>query len=81
MKKDQNLPNKNIHFNNSSGKPLPNSSNRSRNQLIYKSNYRGRSPDKRNSRNLSQNRYSRSHSRNTHYRNSYFKLKQTELLV
>ena len=27
MKKDQNLPNKNIHSNNSSGKPLPNNSN------------------------------------------------------
>ena len=31
MKKDQNLPNKNIHRNNSSGKPLRNSSNCSRN--------------------------------------------------
>ena len=30
MKKDQNLPNKNIHSNNSSGKPLPNNSNHSR---------------------------------------------------
>ena len=29
MKKEQNLPNKNIHSNNSSGKPLPNSSNHS----------------------------------------------------
>ena len=26
MKKDQNLPNKNIHSNDSSGKPLPNNS-------------------------------------------------------
>ena len=32
MKKDQNLPIKHIHSNNSSGKPLPNSSNYSRNQ-------------------------------------------------
>ena len=32
MKKDQNLPNKNIQSNNSSGKPLPNNSNYSRNQ-------------------------------------------------
>ena len=31
MKKDQNLPNKNIHSNKSSGKPLPNNSNYSRN--------------------------------------------------
>ena len=31
MKKDQNLPSKNIHNKNSSGKPLPNSSNYSRN--------------------------------------------------
>ena len=40
MKKDQNLPNKNIHSNNSSGKPLPNTSNHSRNQSPYNSNYR-----------------------------------------
>ena len=71
MKKDQNLPNKNIHSNSSSGKPLPNTSNHSRNQSPYNSNYRGRSPDKRNSRNSSQNRYGRSHSRNNHYRNTY----------
>ena len=71
MKKDQNLTNKNIRSNNSSGKPLPNSSNHSRYRSPYNSNYRGRSPDKRNSRNPSQNRYSRSHSRNTHYRNIY----------
>ena len=32
MKKDQNLPNKKIQTNNSSGKPLPNISNYSRNQ-------------------------------------------------
>ena len=32
MKKDQSLPNKNIHSNNSSGKPLPNNSNYSRQQ-------------------------------------------------
>ena len=50
MKKDPNLPNKNIHSNNSSGKPQPNSSNHSRNQSPYNSNYIGRSPDKRNSR-------------------------------
>ena len=56
MKKDQNLPNKNIHSNNSSGKPLPNSLKYSRNQSPYNSNYRGRSPDQKNSRNFSQNR-------------------------
>ena len=47
MKKDQNLPNKNIHSNNSSGKPLPNNSNYSRNQSPYNSSYRGRSPEQR----------------------------------
>ena len=44
MKKDQNLPNKNIHSINSSGKPLPNNSNYPRNQSPYNSIYRGRSP-------------------------------------
>ena len=53
MKKDQNLPNKSIHSNNSSGKPLPNNSNYSKNQSPYNSNYRGRSPEQRNSRNSS----------------------------
>ena len=38
MKKDQNLPNKNIHSINSSGKPLPNNSNYSRNQSPYNQN-------------------------------------------
>ena len=71
MKKDQNLPNKNIHFNNSSGKPLPNNSNYSRNQSPYNSSYIGRSPEQRNSRNFSQNRYSRSNSQNNQYRNNY----------
>ena len=52
MKIDQNLPNKNLHSNKSSVKSLPNSSNYSRNQLPYNSNYRGRSPDQINSRNL-----------------------------
>ena len=70
MKKDQNLPNKNIYSNNSSGKSLPNNSNYSRNQSPYNSNYRGRSPEQRNSRNFSQNRYSRSNSQNNQYRNN-----------
>ena len=53
------------------GKPLPNSSNYSRSQSPYNSNYRDGSPDQRISRNFSQNRYSRSNSRNNHYRNNY----------
>ena len=70
MKKDQNLPNKNIHSNNSSGKPLPNNSNYSRQQSPYNAIYRGRSPYQRNSRNFSQYRYSRSHSRNNYSRSN-----------
>ena len=50
MKKDQKSPNKNIHSNNSSGKPLPNNSNYSGQQSPYHTNYRGRSPYQRNSR-------------------------------
>ena len=57
MKKDLNLPKKNIHSINSSGKPLPNNSNYSRNQSPYNSNYRSRSPEQRNSQNFSQNRF------------------------
>ena len=71
MKKDQNLPNKIIHKNNSSGKPLPNNSNYSRNQSPYNSSYRGRSPEQSNSRNFPQSRYSRSNSQNNQYRNNY----------
>ena len=71
MKKDQNLPNKNIYSNNNSGKPLPGNSNYSRNQSPYNSSYRGRSPEQRNSRNISQNRYSRSNSQNNQNRNNY----------
>ena len=71
MKKDQNLPNTNIHTNNSSGTPLPNNSNYSRNQSPYNSCCRGRSPEQRNSRNFSQNRYSRSNSQNNQYRNNF----------
>ena len=48
MKKDQNLPNKNVYSNNSSGKPLPNNTNYTRNQSPYNSSYRGRSPERRN---------------------------------
>ena len=71
MKKDQNLSNKNIHSNRSSGKPLPNNSNYSRNQSPYNSSYRGRSPEQRKLRKFSQNRYSRSNSQNNQYRNNY----------
>ena len=53
MKKDQNLPNKNIHTNNNSGKPLPNNSNYSRQQSPYNPNYRGRLPNQKNSQNFS----------------------------
>ena len=71
MKKDQNLPIKNIHSNTSSGKPLPNNSNCSRQQSPYNTTYRGRSPVQINSQNFSQNRYSRSHSRNSEHQNNY----------
>ena len=70
MKKDQNLPNKNVYSNNSSGKPLPSNQNYSRNQSPYNSSYRGRSPEQRNSPNFSQNRYSRSNSRNNYPRSN-----------
>ena len=60
-----------MHSNTSSGKPLLNSASYSRNQAAYNSNYRGRSPDQRNSQKSSQKRYHRSHSRNTQYRNNY----------
>ena len=68
MKKDQNLPNKNIYSNNSSGKSLPSNSDYSRNQSPFNSRYRGRSPERRNSRNFSQNRHSRSNSQNNYSR-------------
>ena len=64
MKKDQNLPNKNLYSNNSSGKPLPSNSNYTRNQSPYNSSYRGRSPERGNTRNFSQIRYNRSNSQN-----------------
>ena len=64
MKKDQNLPNKNISSNNSSRKPLQNNPNYTRNQSPYNSGYRGRSPEGRNTRKSSQNRYNRSNSQN-----------------
>ena len=71
MKKDQNLPHKNIHSNNSSRKPLPGNSNFSRNQSPFNSSYRDRSPEQRNSQNFSQNRYRRSNSQNNQNRNNY----------
>ena len=68
MKKAQKLPNKSIHSNYSSGKHLPNNSNYSRSQSPHNSNYKGRSPNQRKSRDFSQNRYSRSNSRHNQYR-------------
>ena len=62
MKKDQNLPKKNFHRNNSSEKRLPNNSIYSRQQSPFNLNYRGRSANYRNSQNFLQNRYSRSNS-------------------
>ena len=70
MKKDQNLPNKTVHSNNSSGKPLPNNTNYTRNQSPYNSSYRGRSPERRNTNNSSQNHYNRPNSRNNYSRSN-----------
>ena len=82
MKKDLNLPNKNVLSNNSSGKPLPKNSNYSRQQSPYNSNYRKRSPNQRNSRKfLQKKRYSRSNCRNNQYRNNYSKSNSNRLFV
>ena len=70
MKKDQNLPNKNVYSNNSSGKPLPKNTNYTRNQSPYNSSYRGRSPERRNTQNSSQNHYNRPNSRNNYSRSN-----------
>ena len=70
MKKDQNLPNKTVHSNNSSGKPLPNNTSYTRNQSPYNSSYRGRSPERRNTYNSSQNHYNRPNSRNNYSRSN-----------
>ena len=70
MKKDQNLPNKNEYSNNSSRKPLPNNTNYTGNQSPYNSSYRGRSPERRNTQNSSQNNYNRSNSRNNYSRSN-----------
>ena len=78
MKKDQNLPNKNIYSKNSSGKPLPGKSNYSRNQSPYNSSYRGRSPEQRNLRNFYQNRYCRSNSQNNQIRKTIHDRIQTQ---
>ena len=63
MKKEQNLPSKNIHSNNSSEKSFPDKNHTSRQQSPYRNNYRGRSPNQRNSRSFSRSRYTRSHSK------------------
>ena len=73
MKKDQNLPNKNVYSNNSSGKPLPNNTNNTRNRSPYNSSYRGRSPERRNTQNSSQNPYNRPNSRNNYSRSNSIK--------
>ena len=70
MKKDQNLPNKNVYSNNNSRKPLPNNTNYTRNQSPYNSSYRGRSPERRNTQNFSQNHYNRPNSRNNYSRSN-----------
>ena len=70
MKKDQNLPNKHKYSNNSSRKPLPNNTNYTRNQSPYNSSYRGRSTERRNTQNSSQNNYDRSNSRNNFSRSN-----------
>ena len=70
MKNDQNLPNKNVYSNNSSGKPLPNNTNYTRNQSPYNSSYRGRSPERRNTQNSSQNNYYWSNIRNNDSRSN-----------
>ena len=70
MKKDQNLPNKTVYSNNSSGKPLPNNTNYTRNQSPHNSSYRGRSPERRNTQNSSQNHYNRPNSRNNYSRSN-----------
>ena len=70
MKKDQNLPNKNVYSNNSSGKPLPNNTSYTRIQSPYNSSYRGRSPERRNTQNSSQNHYNRSNSQNNYSRSN-----------
>ena len=71
MKKDQNLPNKNILSNNSSRKSVPDNYNASRQQSPYIYNYREILPDQKKSRNFSQIRYIRSNSQNNQYRNNY----------
>ena len=70
MKKDQNLPNKNVHSNNSSGKPFPNNTNYIRTQSPHNSSYRGRSPERRHTQNSSQNHYNRPNSRNNYSRSN-----------
>ena len=81
MEKDQNQPNKNIYSNNSSGKPLPSNSNYTRNQSPYNSSYRGRSPERGNTRNPSQNRYNRSNSQNNQNNYSRSNCNTTQLFL
>ena len=69
-KKDQNLPNKNIHSKKFSRIPLPDN-NKNRQHSPYRNNYHKKSTDRTSSQNFSQARYSRSNSQNNQYRNNY----------
>ena len=62
MNKRQNLPNKNIHSNNSSGKPIADNYNVSRQQSPYRTIVEDLQIKKK-SRNFSQNRYYQSNSK------------------
>ena len=52
MKKDQNLPNKNILGHNSSEKPFPENYKNYKQQSPHRNNFRGRSLDKRNHKSI-----------------------------
>ena len=80
MIKDQNLPNKNIYSNNSSGNHFQATQNYSKIQSPYNSSYIGRSPERRNSRNFSQNRHRRSNSQNNQNNLSRSNSNTTELV-
>ena len=68
MKKDRNLPNKTVYSNNSSGKPLPNNTNYTRNQSPYTQVIEEDHQNEENTQNLSQNHYNRPNSRNNYSR-------------
>ena len=74
MKKGQNLP-KNTFTKKSSGKPLPDRYSEFRQQLLYRNNFRGSSPDRRNSQSFSQNRYSGSNKSEQSVSHKLFEIK------